>query len=54
MDADFLSFVQLQVLVSAVHLAHPVTKIRLPPRTPYASSAKPGSRCEARAYSVIC
>ena len=37
-----------------VRLAHPVTKIHLPPGTPYASGAKPGSRCEARVYPVIC
>ena len=37
-----------------VRLAHPVTKIRLPPGTPHVSGATPGSRCEARAYSVIC
>ena len=33
-----------------VRLAHPITKIRLPPGTLHASGAKPGSRCEARAY----
>ena len=33
-----------------VRLAYPVTKIRLPPGIPHASSAKPGSRCEARTY----
>ena len=39
---------------STVRLAHLVTKIRLPPVTPHTSGAKPGSRFEARAYSVIC
>ena len=38
---------------NTVHLAHPVTKIRLPARTSHTSGAKSGSRCEAYAYSVI-
>ena len=42
------------MMCTTVRLAHPVTKIRLPPGTPHASGAKPGSRCEVRAYSVIC
>ena len=44
----------IQYVLNTVHLAHPATNIPLPPVTLHASGAKPGSRCAARAYSVIC
>ena len=40
------------LLTYTVRLARPVTKIRPPAGTPHASGAKPGYRCETRAYKL--